>query len=156
MPKADTYGSTESTGDGRQLSSGSSETGVLRLPEQNIPTKTTAPDQALWHWISDEQFQMLKDANRDGLVEAMWGLTGIASGALLPSLEIIYGAFINEPAEPISGWSLIIILSLAVPAALAIGIYIVGRARGKRAQNIFDQIEKRQQGKNVSGQLPNP
>jgi hypothetical protein len=105
---------------------------------------TTGPDEILGHWITDDQLEMLKTSNRDGLSEAMWAFIGGALVGLPPAIETIWEAYIITPSVALSGLHLIEVIMVMGCACTAATIAIVSGLRSERATTLVDQIRARQ------------
>jgi hypothetical protein len=107
------------------------------------PIKTTQPDELLRHNISDEDLEMLKDTNRDGLEGAFWGCFGAALASLPPSCESLLKAYIESPSTPLTIVHLAEIIIFIATAAISIALYIVSNSRSKRATTLVEKIRAR-------------
>ena len=132
------------------------KTPTFRVPElsPNITTSTfgpgkwkvmtTGPDEILGHWITDDQLEMLRSANRDGLSEAFWAFVAATLAALPAAAEAVWKAYVEIPQTPLSVLHLCEVFIVAGSATLAIAIRIISGKRSKRADTLVDQIRARQ------------
>ncbi len=105
--------------------------------------RTTQPEELIRHNISDEELEMLKDTNRDGLNELFWGCVGAALASLPPACESLLKAYHETPAVPITIAHQAEIIIFVVTTAVAIVLLVISRSRSRRATDLVEGIRRR-------------
>jgi len=108
-----------------------------------MPVQTTRPAVLIRHSISDEELEMLKEGNRDGLSEAFWAFVAAALAALPAASDAIYRAYMHVPPEPLTPIHLAEVLIVFGCAVLAIAIRIIASRRSKRVRDLVADIRSR-------------
>lgn len=95
------------------------------------------------HNISDEELEMLKTSNRDGLSEAFWAFAGAGIAGIPSTIVSLGDAYAREVTVPLSGLNLFGVIVTLICVALAIAIKVIDVKRGTRAGNLIEEIRNR-------------
>ncbi|PTQ78370.1 hypothetical protein C8R26_103132 [Nitrosomonas oligotropha] len=86
---------------------------------------------------------MLLSTNKDGLSEFMWACVGAGVGLIIPVLEKIKSAFIDDPATPLTIIGTFEICIFFVSVALVVLIAKISSTRSKKADELATEIRGR-------------
>jgi hypothetical protein len=114
------------------------------LVSSQLKIVTTGPEFLLGHWISDEQLEMLRSVNRDGLSEAFWAFVGAAFAAFPSAVEAVWSAYLENPHVPLSVLHLIEVGIVIGSACIACCIWLISGWKSKRVKDLVDEIRGRQ------------
>jgi len=128
---------------------GNSAVGVNKIGStptpSNIPHKTTKPESIQRHDISDEELDMLSETRREWLIEAIWGMVGIAFGSVIPAGQSFYASFlaVADLRVALNFTGLIQLMMLSGSILLAAGFGIIAYRRGKTQDDLVTKIRNR-------------
>ena len=125
--------------------------GPLFQTERGQKTKiiVSRPDEIIRHEIADEELQMLSDLRRDWTMEAFWGFSGAAIGAVKGAFSALSAAYGEDTEKPMPSGDLFEIILFFVCFFLAAILLTVSQSRGSRASDLVKTIRNRKKTSDV-------
>lgn len=117
--------------------------GGTTLTETAFPPKSsfTVADELVFHYISDEELQMLADEKHEPWMQVFWACVGICAGAAQGTVAAFATLISGE--GPVALADLVPAFSLASAIPLGTAAFLAARARERKVKKMQARIRAR-------------